>query len=265
MNFLKFPRLLAAGAVLLAASSLAVAPTTSIAQGKSAAFSAQQEEAIRKIVRDYIIKNPEIIAEAIAILRKRQEDAKAKEQQASVSAHRKEIYSSPLTPVGGNPKGTITVVEFFDYNCGWCKRAKPILDSLIKEDGNIRVIYKEFPILGPGSVYAAQAALAAHKQGKYVAFHKKMMAHKGRISPPVVLRLAGEVGLDVDKLQKDMKDPAITKSLRATYQLARKIGVEGTPAFVIGNRVAHFMQPDQFRSVLQEARQTCKAQKIAPC
>jgi protein-disulfide isomerase len=251
---------------ILVAGCLAMAAVASArAEDKSTAFTPGQEQAIRKIVRDYLIKNPEVIAEAIAALRKKQEDAKSAKQAEAVAAHRKEIFTPILTPVGGNPDGTITVVEFFDYNCGWCKRAKPILDGLIKEDGNIRVIYKEFPILGAASVYAAQAALAAEKQGKYEVFHDKMMAFEGRISPPVVLRLAKEVGLDVDRLQKDMKDPEITKALRATYELAQKIGVEGTPAFVIGTRVAHFMQPDQFAAALEDARRTCKAENIAPC
>ncbi len=255
----KFSSLLLAGAISVAA----MAPAS--AQDKSAAFTPAQEQAIRKVVRDYIVKNPEIIAEAIAALRRKQEQAKSAKQTASVAEHRKEIYASHMTPVGGNPKGSITVVEFFDYNCGWCKRAKPILDGVVEKDGNIRVVFKEFPILGAGSVYAAQAALAARKQGKYLEFHNKMMSYQGRISPPVVLKLAKEVGLDVDRLQADMKDPEITKALRANYELAQKIGVDGTPAFVIGTKVAHYMQAEQFQAVFEQARRTCKAQKITPC
>lgn len=255
----KVARLVLAGSIAFAAS----APVH--AEDKAATFSPGQEQAIRKIVRDYLIKNPEVISEAIAALRQKQEREKVARQTAAVSEHRKEIFTTTIAPIGGNPNGTVTIVEFFDYNCGWCKRAKPILDSVIKNDGKVRVVYKEFPILGSGSVYAAQAALAARKQGKYVEFHNKLMSYGGRISPPVVLRLAKEVGLDVAKLQKDLKDPEITKVLRANYDLAKKIGVEGTPAFVIGTRVTHFMQPDQLQAVLDDARRTCKAEKLTLC
>jgi protein-disulfide isomerase len=140
------------------------------------------------------------------------------------------------SPVGGNPAGDVTIVEFFDYNCSYCKRVAPTVKALIKSDPNIRVVYKEFAILGPPSVLAAKAALAAQRQGKYVPFHGALMS-SGRATDSTIAALAKNLGMDYGKLLKDMKDPAISKTLQRTYRLAGLLGINGTPAFIIGNQL----------------------------
>ena len=140
------------------------------------------------------------------------------------------------SPVGGNPAGDVTIVEFFDYNCGYCKRVAPTVKALLKSDPNVRVVYKEFAILGPPSVLAAKAALAAQRQGKYVPFHEALMS-SGRATGSTIAALARNLGMDYGKLLKDMEDPAIGKTLQRTYRLASLLGINGTPAFVIGDQV----------------------------
>ena len=137
----------------------------------------------------------------------------------------------------GNPKGDVTLVEFFDYNCGYCKRALKDLQTLIKEDKNLRVVLKEYPILSEGSAEAAQISLAAAKQGKYMEFHTALMSSRGQANEAKGLRIAKEIGLDMKRLKADMADPAIMASLKEQVLLARSLNLRGTPAYVIDNIV----------------------------
>lgn len=150
---------------------------------------------------------------------------------------RKELLDDPDSVVGGNPEGNVTVVEFFDYRCGYCKVVASRLVSLLKEDGNIRFIYKEFPILGPASQIAARAALAAAKQEKYVAFHDALMAVHGPLNENKIFDIATRVGMNLRQLRQDMASPEIDAALRRTKKLARSLNIRGTPAFVIGDAV----------------------------
>jgi len=156
---------------------------------------------------------------------------------ATVAAHRSELFADPESPVGGNPNGDVTVVEFFDYNCPYCREAAPMLEKLVAQDHQVRVVYKEFPILGPGSHFAAQAALAANKQGKYLPFQKAMLSYQGSIAEDSAMSIAKQVGLDTGRLQQDMLDAKVAAELAQTHTLADTLRLSGTPSFVVGDTV----------------------------
>lgn len=196
-----------------------------------------QRQQIEGIIHDYLMKNPQVLIDAIkAAEDKLTHDADAKASQA-VKEHRREVFDDPQTPVAGNPKGDVAIVEFFDYRCPYCKKVEPELEALLKEDPKLRLVLKEFPILGPVSVTAAHAALAAQRQGKYDAFHDAMMTARGNITDETVYQVARSVGLDVDKLKRDMASPEVEETVKKNMSLADTLDVHGTPAFVIGDRV----------------------------
>lgn len=196
-----------------------------------------QERAVERLVRDYLLTHPEIVGAAIETLRKRQEDAKRDAALATIAAHRSELLHDRDSPVGGNLRGDVTVVEFFDYGCGVCKRVHPIMARLIEGDQGIRRVYKEWPILGPESVFAARAALASRAQGRYLAFHDALMEARGRLDRDAVLTIAGRIGLDRERLVRDMEEPGTMDAIRRNYRLAEALELDGTPSFVIGDVV----------------------------
>jgi protein-disulfide isomerase len=196
-----------------------------------------QREAIEGIIHDYLLHNPDVLIEALRSAEdKLSRDADAKAAKV-LNDRRNEIYDDPATPVGGNPQGDATIVEFFDYRCPYCKQVLPELQTLLKEDRKLRFIYKEMPVLGPVSMTAAHAALAARKQGKYEAFHNAMMATKGQITEDTVYKVAASVGLDIDRLKQDMAAPDIDRELKANLALADALNIRGTPGFIIGNKI----------------------------
>ena len=206
-------------------------------QGIGAEFRPDQQQAIQGIIHDYLMKHPEVLTEALQRAEaKLKSDAGEKAKQALV-ARRNEIFDDPQTPVGGNPKGDVTLVEFFDYRCPYCKRMHPALRELLAADRKLRIAYKEWPILGPVSVTAARAALAAHLQGKYEAFHNSMMTATGEITEDTVYRIAGSVGLDLERLKRDMASPQVEAALKANRDLASALDIHGTPAFVVGDQI----------------------------
>jgi len=197
----------------------------------------EQRREIESIIHDYLLQHPDVLIEAMrAAEEKVKTEAGEKAQQALV-ARRREIFDDPETPVGGNPKGDVTLVEFFDYRCPYCKQVQPRLKELLAGDHQLRIAYKEFPILGSVSVAAARAALAAHRQSKYEAFHDAMMAASGQITEDTVYQVAGAVGLDVDRLKRDMSSPQIDAALKANHALAEALDITGTPGFVIGDQI----------------------------
>ncbi len=219
------------------------------------ALTPEQKKSVERIVRDYILKNPEIITEAIAILRERQRVEQERAQAAALVAHRAQIFDHPMTPVSGNPEGDVTIVEFFDYQCPFCKRSLPVVKRLMESDPGLRFVWKEFPILGPVSRFAARAAMAAHKQGKYFEFHLAVMGARGRLTEERVLKLAAKAGLDVARLEKDMADPSIDAYLDETIMLAEALGIGGTPAFIIGGRlVPGALSEEEMRRYVAAAR-----------
>ena len=194
-------------------------------------------EAVEKIVREYLMKNPEVIIEAVQELEKRQAQARDQAAQQTIAQRNAELTRDPETPVAGNPDGDVTIVEFFDYHCGYCKRAHPTMQGVIKGDSKIRVAYKQMPILTPNSRVAAAGALAAAKQGKYSEMHNALMEARGELTKDRVLKIAADLKLDVEKLEKDMASPAVTQQIDRSLELAKSLGIDGTPAFVIGNKV----------------------------
>jgi len=198
-----------------------------------------EREKIESVVRDYILENPEIIIQAIQSLREREERDSRDRAQANLVKLQGELLNDPDTPVGANPKGDVTIVEFFDYRCGFCKRVFPDIVKLIDNDKNIRFVYKEFPILGPDSVTASKAGLAAWilDKSKYEAFHKIMMVAKGALPESQVMSYAAKSGYDTKALKKIMQEPRINALIEKNFNLAKALDINGTPAFIIGNEV----------------------------
>jgi protein-disulfide isomerase len=245
-------RLRRAVRVLCLGAVIALPPAAAPAASE---FSPQQRQAIETIVRDYLIKNPDVILEVLqAAQDKIKSDAKDK-AVAALTERRQEIFNDPNSPVTGNPKGDVTLVEFFDYRCPYCKQVVPAIDALLAEDKQLRFVYKEFPVLGPESVTAARAALAARKQGKYDAMHRALMTMKGQINEDAVFKAAGSVGLDLARLKRDMAAPEIDRMLEANHQLAEDLNIRGTPAFVVGSEIVPgAVSADALRRLIEVAR-----------
>ncbi|MEX2451454.1 MAG: DsbA family protein [Rhodospirillales bacterium] len=197
------------------------------------------KQAVEKILRDILRENPEIVVEAIETYRAKQEAAKQEKARETLAAKREELENGPLLPIGGNPKGTVTIVEFFDYQCGYCKRVLPSVLSLLESDKTIKYVFTEFPILGPASLLASQAALAVWKmdKSKYVPFHTALMSSRGGLNQDKIMRLARETGIDSVSLQAHMQDPGIQKTLQKNIELAQALNINGTPAFIIGDQI----------------------------
>jgi protein-disulfide isomerase len=188
-------------------------------------------------ISQYLKDHPEEVMTALRLAQANAEKQKAADAQLAVAQKQDQIFNNPADPVVGNVNGDVTVVEFFDYRCPYCKRVSDALMTLVKDDPNVKVVYKEFPILGPESVVAARIALAAHRQGKYEQVHTAFMAHKGSFEQSDLLELAASVGADPAKLAADMQDPAIQGQLLATESLAAALGITGTPGFLFGKKL----------------------------
>lgn len=226
------PRILTlAAAVLVAGTMPGLAP--------AAEFTPAQRSELESIIHDYIVRHPEVLQEAIAELDKKQAAADAEKHKGAVQEHAKALFSSPHQVVLGNPDGRVTFVEFFDYNCGFCKRAMDDMLTLMQDDPKLKVVLKEFPVLGPGSVEAAQVAVAVRMQApdKYLEFHTRLLGGRGEANKARALAVAKEIGLDTSRLQKDMQSPEAKATLQENLKLAEALGLNGTPSYVIGDKV----------------------------
>jgi protein-disulfide isomerase len=201
------------------------------------AMTTAQRDSIERVIHDYILAHPEVVIESLQSAEDRGRADADERSRKAVAARRQDLQGDTTSPIAGNPKGDVTIVEFFDYRCPYCKQVEPAIDALLREDGRIRLVYKEFPVLGPDSVYASRAALASRKQGKYGKFHDAMMAQKGTLDASVVMQLAAAAGLDIDKLKADMGSPDIEAVIKRNYALAQALEIHGTPAFVIGDEM----------------------------
>ncbi|MBT4770220.1 MAG: DsbA family protein [Rhodospirillaceae bacterium] len=195
------------------------------------------EESVRRIVRELLREKPEIVGEALRALMAREQLAETEKQQMNLKARAAEIFDDPGSPVSGNPEGNVTIAEFYDYNCPYCKKSHADLMAMISEDGNIRFVHKEYPILGPGSLFAAKAALAARKQEKYEVFQSALMDYPGKLDDWSVMDVAADAGLNVSQLEKDMEDPLLDADLARIRALAKSLGIDGTPAYIINDRL----------------------------
>ena len=223
------------GAAALAATLL-MPPTLAHA----AEFSAAQKNEIGAVVKEYLLANPEVLRDALAELDKRQKSDELAARQKVVSDQAGLLFSSVNQATLGNLKGGVTIVEFFDYNCGYCKRSLDDMAKLMKADPNLKVVLKDFPVLGPGSVEAAHVATALRNQfkgDKFWDFHQKLLGTRGQIAKAQALAAAKDLGADMDRLEKDMAAPAIKESLQEVALLADQLNLTGTPSFVIGQDV----------------------------
>ena len=196
-----------------------------------------QDEFERR-VHDYLVAHPEVVGEALYRLQEKQDEEDAAAGKAVLKAHAAEVFDDPDSPTSGNPKGDVTVVEFFDYACPYCKVMAPVIEQAQAADPKLRIVYKEFPVLGPGSVLAAKAALAANKQGKYTVFHHALYQTRGQIDEAKVLEVAATVGLDIDRLKTDINDSSVSGDLDKNTKLGELLHITGTPGFVVGDQVA---------------------------
>lgn len=203
----------------------------------TAADAPRSEAEIEKIVERYLLKHPEIISRAFEIARQKARLKADEEKRRTLTSAKAQIFNDPGSPIAGNAKGDITVVEFFDYRCGYCRRVTPVMEALMRQDKNVRIVYKEYPILGPASDLAARAALASRKQDKYKDFHSALMTAKGSVNASTILTVAAQIGLDVAKLRQDMLDPEIPKTIARNRALARKLQITGTPGFIVEDSV----------------------------
>ena len=239
------------------AMSMSPAPAVQAAE----AINPVQVEQIEKVIRDYLLKNPELIIQAVRGLEERQKREAAEMTRELIGKHNKELRQDPDSYVAGNPNGDVTIVEFFDYRCGYCKQVHPVVKSALKGDSKLRLVMKEFPVLGPESVAASRAAVAAHRgqRDKYLAFHDALMERRGALNDTVVMEIAATVGLNVDKLKADMASPEIERTLRENYKLAQTLGINGTPAFVIGDELVPGAIIDrQLAQLIAQARNGCQ-------
>jgi protein-disulfide isomerase len=212
---------------------------TQLASAQS--FTDAQRGEVEQIIKNYLVAHPELLEEMSAELSKRQQAADAEKHQAAVKKDAETIFNSPRGVTVGNRSGDVTFVEFFDYNCGYCKRAMSDMLDLMKSDPKLRVVLKEFPVLGPGSVEAAQVAVAVRMQDptgkKYLDFHQKLLGGHGQADKARALAAAKEAGLDMARLEKDLASPEVKATLDENYRLAESMGLNGTPSYVIGNQV----------------------------
>lgn len=195
-----------------------------------------QKEDIEDIVRNYLLENPSIIREALQALQLKEAREKQELVAKNLKAFEKEIFADPNSPSAGNKKAEVSVVAFFDYNCGYCKQSLPMLKELLAKDSSIRIVYKEYPILSQSSQLAAKAALAAHRQGKYAEFHEAL-TNAEEINDEFIKTISKKLGVNYETLTKDMNDPKINEYLASNYTLANNLNIQGTPAYIVGTRV----------------------------
>jgi protein-disulfide isomerase len=230
-------RLLAASALFAGGLLLVGLP----AAGMADEFAGPQRAEIERIVREYLVAHPEVLQEAMTELEKRQSAAETEKHDAAVKEFSKPLFNSANQVVLGNPQGNVTMVEFFDYNCGYCKRAMDDMTDLLKNDPNLKVVLKEFPVLGPGSVEAAQVATAARMQDrtgkKYLDFHLRLLGGRGQANKARALAVAKEVGFDMARIEKDMDSAEAKASIQESFKLAEALGLNGTPSYVVGKDI----------------------------
>ncbi|PSC05795.1 disulfide bond formation protein DsbA [Alsobacter soli] len=247
----------------LALAGAAAAPLPAVAQNKPADFTDAQKSAIRDLVKSYLMENPEVIQDALVELDKRQKEAEKTATKTALGQVAQTLTQSPRNIVVGNPQGDVTLVEFFDYNCGYCKKSLADMRELAKTDPKLRIVIRDFPVLGPDSVEASFVAVAAKSQIKpdrYFDFHQKLLESKGRVGKDRALAVAKEFGADQAKLEKDMQGQDVRASIEETMRLADILKLQGTPAFIVGDDVIFGSQGiEPLRQAIAAVRQCGKA------
>jgi protein-disulfide isomerase len=246
-------RPLAAALVVLAAA----VPALDIARAQ---FSPDQRGEIEKVIRDYLLRNPEILQEVIQEMERRQTQAEAEKHRGAIKEHADALFNSKRQIVLGNPQGDVTMVEFFDYNCGFCRKALTDKLELIKNDPRLRLVLKEFPVLGEGSTQAAQVAVSVRLQDKtggkkYLEFHQKMFASRGQVDKARALAVVREIGFDAARAEREMGSEEVRQTLEEGFKLAEALGINGTPTYVLdGQVVVGAVGVEKLREAINTAR-----------
>ena len=218
-------------------------------------FSAEQRAEVITILRDALRSDPSILRDAITALQESDRAAKEAARPEALAASADALFRDPADPEKGNPRGDVTIVEFFDARCGYCRTLHSAMQALLQRDRNVRVVLKDLPILGPNSVLASRALLAAQRQGKHEALFDALLRLRTDTPEAVIQAEAQRAGLDWTRLRRDMDDPAITRRIEANVALAQRLGVEGTPALVVGNTlVPGAVDLDELERLVREAR-----------
>ena len=226
-----------------------------VSTANAAEFNDGQRREMESIIRDYLLANPELLKEMSVLLEQKEKLAENEQRKAALVSNAEQIFHDKTDFVAGNPKGNVTMVEFFDYNCGWCKKGFPEVLSLLETDKDLRFVLKEFPIFGEDSEYAARAAIAAIRQGKYWDLHMAMFQHEGKLAKNSVDEIAAGLGLNMDQLKKDMDDPATAEILVRNRNLAESLAINGTPAFIIDDRlVPGYLPKAELASAINDVR-----------
>ena len=250
-------------AVLRTALLAAAVSAAPVALAQGTAFTEPQKQAIGEVVRDYLLKNPEILQEVMAELEKRQAETQRVAQASALKENEKALLNAPHSIVVGNPQGDVTLVEFFDYNCGYCKRALADVRTLVKSDPKLKLVIKDFPVLGPDSVEASRVALAVKNQiqgEKLFDYHVRLMESRGRVNGERAMAVAKEMGVDMARLQKDIESPEVRTALQENMALGDKLSLTGTPAFIVGETVIPgAVGLDPLKQLVDNVRQCGKA------
>lgn len=216
-------------AALALFAALAAAPAPAPAQALNEAQRAEVVEILRRALRE----DPSILRDAVIAMQEAEERDRAEAGRAAIQRSADQLFRDAADPVRGNPRGDVTIVEFFDARCGFCKQLHPALEALIRRDANVRIVMKDLPVLGPNSVLAARALLAAHRQGRYAALQDALLTHRGEPTEAVLRDMAQRLGLDWARLRREMDEPAIQRRIETNQRLAQSLGIQGTPALVI--------------------------------
>lgn len=217
-------------------------------------FTAEQKKELQVLFKNFINENPDVLLESVRMHQEKQAEQAMKNAQDKLSDYQ-DVFARDDMPVGGNPDGDVTVVEFFDYNCGYCKKAFDDIQKIIAEDNNVRVVFMEMPILSPSSSKMAALALAAHKQGKYFETHKALMDYRGSQSEEAFFKLAEGLGLDMEKMKVDVKSPDVQKAVDEAKEMAQALNIRGTPGFVVGDEVyPGYIGIEALRKAVNDAR-----------
>lgn len=244
--------LIAAGAFVAAR---ATAPAHLAASTAATTTSASDKAALGKEIHDYLVANPEVLVEAMQELERKQDSERDAVALKAIQQHAQELTNDPESPISGNPNGDVTVVEFSDYQCPYCKKAYSAVKSVVATDGKVKLVYKDLPILGEASRIAAFAALASRNQHKHEVFHNALMEFNGKLDRDRIMEIATSVGIDITQLQKDMEDPKLKQIIDRNMALASALGVRGTPAFVVGKQfVPGAVDADALKQLIDDAR-----------
>jgi protein-disulfide isomerase len=229
----------------------------------AAEFSAAQKQEMETIIRSYLMEHPEIIEDMAKLLEQKQKIAQGQVTKDFLAKNAKDVFRSPDDLVLGNPKGNVTVVEFFDYNCGWCKKGFPGVMGLLKSDKNLRLVLKEFPVLSDESVYASRAVIASAKQGKQQEMHLALLPFEGHVTQNVVEQAAKDNKLDFAKLNADMAAPETEAQIARNHQVAQSLGINGTPSFIVGDQlIPGYVPPEDLAATVNSVRQSGACAKL---